>query len=59
VRNFPKPYGCIQSSDAHAPDEVGRRPFYMLIDRLGLAQIRLAFQEHEERIRFPHEIIGL
>lgn len=53
--HYPKRYPCIQGSDAHAPDEVGRRPFYIKVPELTLAYLRLAFQEYEARIRFPDD----
>lgn len=56
--NYPKPYATIQSSDAHAPKEVGRRPTYLALPRLELDALRLAFREYERRIRFPQEMQG-
>jgi PHP family Zn ribbon phosphoesterase len=58
VRDYPKKHACIQGSDAHALDEIGRRPTYMKIPSLNLKGIRLAFNEYESRIRFPEEIEG-
>ena len=53
---FPQGKACIQGSDAHAPAEMGRRPIYMDIPQLNLDGLRLAFQEYQSRIKFPHEI---
>jgi len=55
VRGYPKKYACIQGSDAHAPAEIGRRPVYIQMDRIGLAGLRAAFMDYENRIAFPEE----
>lgn len=47
---------CIQGSDAHAVEEIGRRPVYMDIPDLTLASLDLAFKEFSNRIFFPGEI---
>ena len=54
--HFPKKYACIQGSDAHDPEEVGRRPIYIDLPTIDLASLRLAFREHETRIRFPRDL---
>lgn len=54
--NYPKPYATIQSSDAHAPREVGRRPIHIAVPRIDLDALRLAFREYHLRIRFPQEL---
>jgi PHP family Zn ribbon phosphoesterase len=56
VRDYPKRYACIQGSDAHALDEIGRRPTYMKLPSLDLRGLRLAFNDYESRIRFPEEL---
>jgi predicted metal-dependent phosphoesterase TrpH len=56
VPYFPKKYACIQGSDAHAIDEIGRRFTYISVPSLDLEGLRLAFSEYEARIRFPHEL---
>ena len=53
MRGYPKRYACIQGSDAHALDEIGRRPTFMLLSSLDLKGLRLAFAEYENKIRFP------
>lgn len=53
---YPQGRACIQGSDAHAPAEVGRRPIYMDTSQLDLDSLRLAFQEHRSRIKFPQEM---
>ena len=56
VRNYPKKYACIQGSDAHALGEIGRRPVYIQMERVGLAALRAAFLDYETRIVFPDEL---
>ena len=56
VRGYPKRYACIQGSDAHALDEVGRRPFFVRVERLDLACLRQAFDEHETALAFPEDL---
>jgi hypothetical protein len=55
VRGYPKKYACIQGSDAHALDEVGRRPVYIQMERVGLAALRSVFVDYEDGIVFPHQ----
>jgi predicted metal-dependent phosphoesterase TrpH len=47
------PRACIQSSDAHAPEEIGRRPTLFRLESICLSELRAAFAEPQERIRFP------
>jgi len=54
--NYPKKYACIQGSDAHGRSEVGRRPIYVRTPELTLAHLRQALADHEECLRFPHEV---
>ena len=55
VRGYPKKYACIQGSDAHALEEIGRRPVYIQMEPVGLESLRLAFRDYKDRIVFPHE----
>ena len=55
VRDYPKKYACIQGSDAHNLDEIGRRPVYIKMDSVNLSGLRAAFNDFEERIAFPDE----
>ena len=55
VRDYPKKYACIQGSDAHAPGDIGRRPVYIQMERVGLAALRSAFLDYETKIVFPDE----
>ncbi|MFC1847908.1 hypothetical protein ACFLXV_01160 [Chloroflexota bacterium] len=56
MRGFPKGYACIQGSDAHALEEIGRRPTYLRLPNLDLQGLRTAFNDHEDSIRFPEDI---
>lgn len=56
---FPQGKACIQASDAHAPEEMGRRPVYMDVPQLDLGAVKTAFQEPERRIRFPSEVMAV
>jgi PHP family Zn ribbon phosphoesterase len=47
------PRACIQSSDAHAPEEVGRRPTLMAMREICLDELRAALTDYDERVRFP------
>ena len=55
-RGYPKKYACIQSSDAHALDEIGRRPVYIQMEQVSLEALRSAFLEYEAKIMFPDEL---
>jgi PHP family Zn ribbon phosphoesterase len=55
VPGYPKKYACVQGSDAHASDEIGRRPVYIQMERVGLAALRSAFLDYEVKIVFPDE----
>lgn len=55
VRDYPKKHACIQGSDAHALNEIGRRPVYIQMERVGLEALRLAFLDYETKIVFPDE----
>lgn len=56
VRGYPKKYACIQGSDAHALDEIGRRPVYIQMERVSLEALRLAFLDYNKKIVFPDEV---
>lgn len=56
VRDYPKKHACIQGSDAHAPDEIGRRPVYIEMEGVGLDALRSAFLDYENKIVFPDEL---
>ncbi|MGI8553889.1 MAG: PHP domain-containing protein [Dehalococcoidia bacterium] len=53
---YTRPRACVQSSDAHAPEEVGRRPVLVQIQELRLASLREALLHYDDRVRFPAEM---
>ena len=58
MRGYPKKYACIQGSDAHAPNEVGRRPFLVRTEQIGLASLKSAFAYWDNVIVFPDQAMG-
>jgi len=58
VRGYPKKYACIQSSDAHALVEIGRRPVYIQMETVCLEALCAAFLDHKARIVFPDDLIS-
>lgn len=58
VKGFPGKYACIQGSDAHALDEIGRRASYLKLSSMDLEGLRRAFNDYETRIRLPEEMVG-
>lgn len=56
MRGYPKKYACIQGSDAHAPDEVGRRPFLVRMEKIGLKALKSAFTSWDNAITFPDQL---
>ncbi|MFC1994706.1 PHP domain-containing protein [Chloroflexota bacterium] len=54
--HYPKRFACIQGSDAHAPEEIGRRCIYLKMPQLSLHGLRLAFAQFEQRVRFPEDL---
>ena len=56
VRNYPGKYACIQGSDAHDLEEIGRRPVYIQMERVGLEALRSAFLDYEVKILFPGDL---
>jgi PHP family Zn ribbon phosphoesterase len=49
------PRTCIQSSDAHAPEEIGRRPTLLRMGEICLSELRAALADPTDRVRFPGE----
>ena len=56
---------CIRSSDAHNPDEIGRRPTWLKMEHPSFEGLKLALQDRDTRvaledptIRDYHKIIG-
>lgn len=56
MRNYPKKYPCLQGSDAHSLVDIGRRPTYLKLEKINLANLRRALQDHKSYIKFPHEL---
>lgn len=56
VRDYPAKHACIQGSDAHAPEEIGRRPVYIKMEEINLSGLRSAFLDYGTSIVFPEEI---
>jgi PHP family Zn ribbon phosphoesterase len=55
MRGYPKKHACIQSSDAHSPDEIGRRSVYMRMHTVNLAGLKAAFTDYENSIVFSDD----
>jgi predicted metal-dependent phosphoesterase TrpH len=56
MRDYPRKYACIQGSDAHALEEIGRRWVYIQMEPVSLDGLRSAFLDHQTRIVFPEEL---
>jgi PHP family Zn ribbon phosphoesterase len=52
------PRACIQNSDAHAPEEVGRRPTYFRMDEVSLGALRAALADYQNSVVLPWELNG-
>ena len=53
MRGFPRGRACVQGSDAHALDEIGRRPTYLKLASADLEGLRAALADCENSVRFP------
>jgi len=58
IHSYPKQYACIQSSDAHNLNEIGRRPVYIKIEHCNLESLKSAIKDYRNRIAFPDDTIG-
>ncbi len=47
---------CIQGSDAHALNEIGRRPIFVEMPDINLTALNTAFKEYNSKVFFPSEI---
>jgi len=56
MRGYTKPYACVQGSDAHAPEEIGRRPVYIRMPEMTLYALRTALEDYKSEIAFPGEL---
>jgi hypothetical protein len=53
---YRQPRACVQGSDAHAPEEVGRRPVFLRMAEISLAGIRAALANYEQDVLFPDPV---
>lgn len=53
---FSFPMVCIQGSDAHSIEEIGRRPIYLDLPQFNLGKFKKALQFFKTRVRFPDEM---
>jgi len=56
VRGYPRKRACTQGSDAHALDEIGRRPVYIRMEPISIDTLREALKDYDTAIRFPEEL---
>jgi PHP family Zn ribbon phosphoesterase len=56
IRGYPMKRTCIQGSDAHNPDEIGRRPVYIKMDTVKLSEIKKALKNYKNDVLFPDDI---
>ncbi|MBN2238771.1 MAG: PHP domain-containing protein [Dehalococcoidales bacterium] len=57
MRDFPMKRACIQGSDAHKPEEVGRRPVYIQLETVNLAGLKTALEKYDSAVYFPDDIL--
>ena len=50
------PRACIQSSDAHAPEDVGRRPTFFRMEQINLPALRAALADYKSAVLFPEDV---
>ena len=55
---YPLARPCLQSSDAHAPAEIGRRPVLVEAESPTLAGLRAALADHLNRVQFLGDADG-
>ncbi len=58
MAGYPKKYPCIQSSDAHALSDIGRRSVRIEMPEIGLRALRLAFLNYQAKITFANGYNG-
>ena len=56
MRGYSKPHACVQGSDAHALEEIGRRPVYIHMADMTLDALRAALQDYPSEVAFPFEL---
>jgi predicted metal-dependent phosphoesterase TrpH len=53
---YKQPRACIQGSDAHAPEEIGRRPILLKLSQISLHGIASALADYRDSVAFPGEV---
>ncbi len=53
---FSFPVACVQGSDAHSIEEIGRRPMYLDVTQFNLGKFQKALKDFRTRVRFPDEM---
>lgn len=53
---FSFPLACVQGSDAHSIEEIGRRPMYLDVSSFNLGKLQKALLDFKNRVRFPDEM---
>jgi PHP family Zn ribbon phosphoesterase len=53
MRGLPVKRTCVQGSDAHKPEEIGRRPVYIKMEKPCIESFLHAIQNHQDCIMFP------
>lgn len=56
---YPLGRACVQGSDAHAPDEMGRRTIEIKATRITLGELAAALADHEARVSFVSPAVGI
>lgn len=56
MRGYPKRRACVQGSDAHALEDIGRRPVYIRMGNITLDALRVALCAHGTEVAFPGEL---
>lgn len=56
MRGYPTKRACIQSSDAHSPVDIGRRPVFIKMEEITLSCLKSAFNDYEHKVVFPDEL---
>jgi hypothetical protein len=53
IPNIPAKLACVQSSDAHSPNEIGRRRVLVRLSKKGLDGLREALSHFTTAVLFP------
>lgn len=52
---YPKARACVQGSDSHSLDSIGKRSTWIRVAEINLAGLRQAFNDPKARVRFAEE----